>query len=54
MTKQRTPTSLRQEAFVERQKAKGLKQYRNLWGLPENEAKVKAYVARLNKKAGIE
>ena len=52
--KQKSAGALRQEAFTARQKEKGLKLYRNVWGLPEHEAQVKAYVARLNKKAGIE
>lgn len=42
-------SSERQAAYVQRMKDAGLKQIRNLWAKPEDEARIRAYVARLNK-----
>lgn len=44
--------SERQAAFVKRQKKQGLKLIR-AWGHKDDEAKVKAYVAKLNKQRGV-
>lgn len=40
----------RQNGFRERMKKQGLKEIRNLWAHPDDETKIKEYVARLNKK----
>lgn len=39
----------RQAAYVQRMKDAGLKQIRNLWAKPKDEARIRAYVARLNR-----
>lgn len=40
----------RQEALKQRRRAAGLKEYRNLWGHPDDEEATRAYVARLLRK----
>jgi hypothetical protein len=40
-------TNERQRALVERRKAAGLKELRNLWTHPEDEAAVREYAAKL-------
>ena len=42
--------SERQAAFVERQKAKGLRLVRYVWAHPEDHAAIKAHAKRLTKK----
>lgn len=41
-------TNERQREMRERREAAGLKEVRNLWCHPDDEERVKAYVARLN------
>lgn len=48
MTTAKIPAQ-RQAEYVQRQKDAGLKQIRNLWAKPEDEARIRAYVARLSK-----
>lgn len=40
----------RVKEFRERMRKQGLKEIRNLWAHPDDGAKIKEYVARLNKK----
>lgn len=41
-------TTERQREMRQRREAAGLKEVRNVWCHPDDEARVKAYVARLN------
>jgi len=40
----------RQKGFRERMKKQGLKEIRNFWAHPDDETKIKEYVAHRNKK----
>ena len=40
----------RQAARTERMKAAGFKLLRNLWAKPDDEERIRAYVARLNRR----
>lgn len=41
----------RQADFAERQREAGLKLLRNFWARPENEARIREYAAKLDRKS---